>query len=160
MAAQVFVALVMWYEWEWEPCSGTQAAGTSCSDGERRVRGRVERLIQQRLVTGQLVGAEEAEEAEVDHAVLAVAWEIVVEDLPNFGVVWEAEAEAEAEEVEEGEEEGEVGDFEVAQVVEAVEGEGEEDVGSAVAVPGFVLAEQHVMGLVEPRVEDHCEAPG
>lgn len=117
------------------------------------------RLIQQRLVTGQLVGAEEAEEAGVDHAVLAVAWEVVVEDLPNFGVVREAEAEAE----EGGEEEGEVEDFEVAQVVEVVEGEGEEDVGSAVAVPGFVLAEQHVMGLVEPRVEDHCdrgETPG
>jgi hypothetical protein len=143
------------------------------------VRGRVGRLIQQRLVTDQLVGVEEVEEAEVDHAVLAVAWAVVVEDLPNFGVVREAEAEAEAEE---GGEEGEVEDFDVAQVVEAVEGEGEEDVGSAVAVPGFVLAEQHVvdvgfavavpgfvlaeqhvMGLVEPRVEDHCdrgEAPG
>ena len=136
------------------------------------MRGRVARPVQQRLVTGQLVGAEEAE---VDHAVLAVAWEVVVEDLPNFGVVREAE--------EGGEEEGEVEDYEVAQVVEAVEGEGEgeEDVGSAVvpgsvlaeqhvvdvgfavAVPGFVLAEQHVMGLVEPRVEDHCdrgETPG
>jgi len=39
-----------------------------------------------------LVGAEEAE---VDHAVLAVAWDVVVEDLPDFGVLWEAEAEAE-----------------------------------------------------------------
>lgn len=104
------------------------------------MRNRVERLVQQRLVTGQLVGAEEAE---VDHAVLAVPWEVVVEDLV---------------EGEEGEEEGDLEDFEVAQVVEAVEGEGEEG-----AVPGFALAEQHVMGLVEPRVEDLCdrgEAPG
>lgn len=92
MAAEVFVALVMRCEWEWELCSGTEVVGTSCSVVERRVRGRVERLVQQRLVTGQLVGAEEAE---VDHAVLAVAWDVVVEDLPDFGVVWEAEAEAE-----------------------------------------------------------------
>jgi len=38
-------------------------------------------------------------------------------------------------------------------------GEEEEEAGSAGAVPGFALAEQHVMGLVE----DHCdrgEAPG
>lgn len=90
MAAEVFVALVMRCEWEWELCSGTEVVGTSCSVVERRVRGRVERLVQQRLVTGQLVGAEEAE---VDHAVLAVAWDVVVEDLPDFGVVWEAEAE-------------------------------------------------------------------
>ena len=158
MAAEVFVALVMWCEWEWELCSRTEAVGTSCLVVERRVRGRVERLVQQRLVTGRLVGVE----AEVDHAVLAVAWDVVVEDLPNFGVVWEAEVEGE--EGEEGEEEeGEVEDFEVAQVVEAVEGEGEEEVGSAGAVPGFALDEQHVMGLVEPRVGDPCdrgESPG
>jgi hypothetical protein len=115
----------------------------------------------ERLVTGQLVGAEEA--------VLAVAWGVVVEDLPNL---WEAEAEAEAEEGEEEVgsagvvlpvveavegEEGDLEDFEVAEVVEAVEaveGEGEEEVGSAGVVP-----EQHVVGLVG----DHCdrgEVPG
>ena len=159
---------------------------------------RVERLVQQCLVTGQLVGAEEAE---VDHAVL------VVEDLLNLSVVSEAEAEAEAgaeEEEEEEEEEGEddfgddfeddfedgfedgfednfedgfedgfedyfedgfedgfednfEDDFEVAQVVEAVEGEGGEEVDSAGVEPGFALVEQHVVGLVEPRVEDHCD---
>lgn len=158
MAAEVFVALVMRCEWEWELCSRTEAVGTSCLVVERRVRGRVERLVQQCLVTGRLVGVEEAE---VDHAVLAVAWDVVVEDLPNFGVVWEAEVEAEEGE-EEGEEgEGEVEDFEVAQVVEAVEGEGEEEVGSAGAVPGFAPDEQHVMGLVEPGDPcDRGESPG
>jgi hypothetical protein len=58
---------------------------------------------------------------------------------------------------EEGEEEGEVEDFEVAQVVKVVEGEGVEEVGSARVVPGFALVEQHVVGLVGPRLEDHCD---
>ena len=101
------------------------------------MRNRVERLVQQRLVTGQLVGAEEAE---VDHAVLAVAWDVVVEDLPNLGVVWEAE---------------DLEDFEVAQAVEAVvvvvveEEEEEEEEGSAGVVHRVDLAHIDVAPVFE-----------
>ena len=72
-----------------------------------------------------------AKEAKVDYAVLAVAWDVVMEDLPNLGVVWEAE---------------DLEDFEVAQAVEAVvvvvveEEEEEEEEGSARVVYHVDLA--------------------